>query len=211
MLCGVRWILLQYQLLSAGSTALNPALENADITAAFSTACDNMTTHLLLCVCESVCMCDEVQACLRSVKLCWEWPLPSRPPVEGPGGRSALRDRVHGHFLCCVGVTEKKRKHQALPPEACRCCQRAEPVLYITKPNIVTLILSLYHPAAPRVADFVDARFRYKSFLCRWYPLDWYRSSGLTEQEHAGFTLDLQCVQRTLNLNWWQSLRVCLL
>lgn len=43
---------------------------------------------------------------------------------------------------------EKKWNQQALPPKACRCCQRAEPVLHVTQPNIVTLILWLYHPAA---------------------------------------------------------------
>lgn len=47
----MRWVLLQYQLLSAGSTALNPALENADIAVAFFTVYDNMTAHLELNVC----------------------------------------------------------------------------------------------------------------------------------------------------------------
>lgn len=48
--------------------------------------------------------------CRRSVKLCWAWPLPSCHPAEGPGGRPAACDRVHGHFLCHDGVTEKKLK-----------------------------------------------------------------------------------------------------
>lgn len=120
----------------------------------------DFSAHLCVCGTHRERECDEVQACLRSVKLCWAWPLPSRPPVEGPGGRAALRDRVHGHFLCRVDVAEKKWKHQALSPEACRCCQRAEPEVLITKPNIDTIILWQYHPAAAWAADFVDASLK---------------------------------------------------
>lgn len=93
-------------------------------------------------VCVCVCVC-EIHACLRSVKLCWACPLLSRPTEEGPGGRSALRDRVHGHFLCRVGVTKKERKRRAEPPESCRCCQRAGPVLHVTKPKTANLSVTI--------------------------------------------------------------------
>ena len=90
---------------------LNP--ENADITAAFSTACDNMTTHLQLCVCVCVCVC--VSWSLFKVSqavLSMAFTVPS-PPVEGPAERATLRDRVHGHFFMSCWCHGKKKEVKA--------------------------------------------------------------------------------------------------
>lgn len=76
---------------------------------------------------EGECACDEVQARLRSLKLCRARPQLSCPHVEGPGGRSALRDRVHGHFCARRrGVTDKKCNQKALPAKPFGCGRRAE-------------------------------------------------------------------------------------